>query len=78
MIHVTENGAPVVAIARVEIDEARERKEQKLREYVKYVRMVGPPLPPLLKLPMSEAEARRLRDEWVKQWPEVASFLHKR
>lgn len=68
MIKVLEDGAPVSAISSIEFNDRWVDSWWRRELYA----------PAPFKLPCTEAEARRLRDEWVKQWPEVAEFIKPR
>lgn len=79
MIYVTDNGVPLAAIVSVEIREPLRGTFHEPKLDPRYYAVGAHCMPtPYLRLPMTEAEAKRLRDEWAKKWPEVAGFLSNR
>lgn len=89
-IKVTENGVPLSAVASVEIDEERiarlaayDRARKKMLSFgydpywVDSVRHLVY-LNRRPKIDLSEADLRKMRAEFFKQWPEVARFFSKK
>lgn len=72
MIKVTKNGVPLSAIVSIEICEWRERDWWTKRILFSPAARVSRG-----SLRLSEAEARELRERFLKEWPEVAALFTK-